>query len=428
VSFVDCEKERMTPKPAKRPKLKNPILRTRQPTLPPASRSRVALGLTAAAARGRFALQACLDCGAVQYPPREVCRECLSHRLVWRHQDGRGELLTETTLRNAQELFFRERLPWRIGIIRLDAGVNVVAYLHASVGAAPCRVRIEAALDRAGQAALVAVPEQGRPDVSDDPKLREMTCDPRSRKVLVTDGKTAVGQAVVHALAAAGAEAIWIGEAEPWKKVAGLEALRELPQAAIVPLDVTDGKSVRELAGEIGAKVDILINTADLHRAFSIASRRGIETAQLEMEVNYLGLLRLAQDFAPALKARAADEPANAIAWVNLLSIFALANYPPHGTYSASKAAAYSLSQALRAELRPAGVRVINLFPGPIDDEWDQLGMPPKLSPASVATAVVQALKGSVEDVYPGDVAQDWLERHLDNPKALERELGEGTQ
>ena len=416
------------PEFAARPRRKNPILRTRQPTLPPAARSRVALGLTAAAARGRFALQVCLDCGTVQYPPREVCRECLSHRLVWRPQDGRGELVTETILRNAQELFFRERLPWRIGIVRLDAGVNVIAYLHASVGQAPGRVRVEAALDRAGQAALVAMPEKGRPDLADDPKLRELTCDPRGRKILVTDGKTSTGQAIVRALVAADADLVWIGEAEPWKKIAGLDVLRDLPRAAIVPLDVTDGRSVQELAGEIGGKVDVLINTADHHRTFSIASRRGVETAQQEMDVNYFGLLRLAQSFAPVLKARAADEPSNAIAWVNLLSIFALANYPPHGTYSASKAAAFSLSQALRAELRPAGVRVINLFPGPIDDEWDQLEMPPKLSPAALATAVVKALKGSVEDVYPGDVAQDWVARHLDNPKALEREAGEGAR
>ncbi|MGO9627719.1 MAG: SDR family NAD(P)-dependent oxidoreductase [Xanthobacteraceae bacterium] len=416
------------PESAARPRRKNPILRTRQPTLPPAARSRVALGLTAAAARGRFALQVCLDCGTVQYPPREVCRECLSHRLVWRPQDGRGELVTETILRNAQELFFRERLPWRIGIVRLDAGVNVIAYLHASVGQAPGRVRVEAALDRAGQAALVAMPEKGRPDLADDPKLRELTCDPRGRKILVTDGKTSTGQAIVRALVAADADLVWIGEAEPWKKIAGLDVLRDLPRAAIVPLDVTDGRSVQELAGEIGGKVDVLINTADHHRTFSIASQRGVETAQQEMDVNYFGLLRLAQSFAPVLKARAADEPSNAIAWVNLLSIFALANYPPHGTYSASKAAAFSLSQALRAELRPAGVRVINLFPGPIDDEWDQLEMAPKLSPAALATAVVKALKGSVEDVYPGDVAQDWVARHLDNPKALEREAGEGAR
>jgi NAD(P)-dependent dehydrogenase (short-subunit alcohol dehydrogenase family)/uncharacterized OB-fold protein len=411
----------------KQSKRKNPMVRMRLPTLPPAARSRVALGLTAAAARGRLELQVCLDCGAVQYPPREVCRACLSHRLVWRPQTGRGELISETVLHNAQELFFRERLPWRIGNVRVDAGVNVMAYVHENVGAAPCRVRVEAALDRAGQAALVAVAEQGRPALSDDPKLREMTCDPRARKILVTNGKSAVGQAIVRAVAAAGAELIWIGQAEPWKKAPGFEALRELPQAAPVALDVTDGRSVRELAGEIGGKVDILINTNDCHRTFSIASRRGVETAQLEMDVNYFGLLRLAQEFAPALKARAADGAASAIAWVNVLSIFAITNYPPHGTYSASKAAALSLSQGLRAELQTAGVRVINLFPGPIDDDWDQLEMPPKISPASLASHLVEALKGSIEDVYPGDVAQDWLARHLESPKTLERELSEAS-
>lgn len=409
---------------AKRPKRKNPLQRTRLPTLPPAARSRVALGLTAAAARGRLELQVCLDCGTVQYPPRDVCRACLSHRLVWRLQNGRGELVAETILHAAQELYFRERLPWRVGNIRLDAGPNVIAYLHHSVGIAPHRLRVEAALDRAGQGVLIAVPEQGRPLLSDDPKLREMTCDPRARKILITDGKSSVGQAVAQALAAAGAELIWLGEAEPWKKSAGFEALRELPQMAPVALDATDSRSVRELAGEIGGKVDILINTNNCHRTYSIASRRGVETAQLEMDVNYFGLLRLAQEFAPVLKARAADGATSAIAWVNVLSIFALANYPPHGTYSASKAAALSLSQGLRAELQPAGVRVINLFPGPIDDEWDQLEMPPKLSPASLASALVEALKSSVEDVYPGDVARDWLARYLESPKTLERELG----
>jgi NAD(P)-dependent dehydrogenase (short-subunit alcohol dehydrogenase family)/uncharacterized OB-fold protein len=408
-----------------RPKRKNPVLRTRSPTLPPGKRSRVALGLTAAAARGRLELQICEECKAAQYPPREACHRCLSDRLVWRAQSGDGELITDTMVRHPQELFFRERAPWRVGIVHLDAGVNVIAHLHEGVGAAPCRVHVETALDRGGQAVLVAVPEKGRLSLSEDPKLREMTCDPRFRKVLVTDGKSAVGQATVKALAAGGADLIWVGEAEPWKEMPGFATLRELPQVNIIPLDVTDGRSVREVAGQIGAKVDILINTADHHRTFSISSRRGVETAQAEMDVNYLGLLRLAQEFGPVLKARAADGPSSAVAWVNLLSIFALSNYPPHGTYSASKAAALSLSQALRAELRPAGVRVINLFPGPIDDEWNQLILPPKITPAAVASALVQALKGSVEDVYPGEIAQDWLARYTDNPKILERELTE---
>ncbi|MYE49081.1 MAG: short-chain dehydrogenase, partial [Gammaproteobacteria bacterium] len=60
-----------------RPRLKNPILRTRQPLTPPMPRSRTALGLTAQAAEGRFALQRCESCGQVQYPPADSCRACL---------------------------------------------------------------------------------------------------------------------------------------------------------------------------------------------------------------------------------------------------------------------------------------------------------------------------------------------------------------
>ena len=133
-----------------RAKRKNPILRTPQPTLPPHTRSRVALGLTAAAARGALELQVCRDCAAVQYPPREVCRACLSSRLVWRPHNGEGELIADTVLHAAQELYFRERLPWRIGMVSLDGGANLVVYVHESVRGTPCRIRVEAALDRAG--------------------------------------------------------------------------------------------------------------------------------------------------------------------------------------------------------------------------------------------------------------------------------------
>ena len=259
--------------------------------------------------------------------------------------------------------------------------------------------------------------------MSEDRVLREMTCDPKFRKVLVTDGKTAVGHAIVKALVAAGADIVWVGHAEPWKKLPGFEELAALPQVTLVPLDLTSAKSVSELAGEVAGKVDIVINNAEVHRSYGISTRRGADAARAEMDINYFGLLRLAQEFGPALKSRGADGPAGAVAWVNLLSIYALSNYPPHGTYSASKAAALSLAQCLRAEMRPAGIRVINLFPGPIDDEWNQLIPPPKLAPASLAQAVVRALRDGVEDVYPGDVAQEWLARWRENPKVLEREL-----
>jgi NAD(P)-dependent dehydrogenase (short-subunit alcohol dehydrogenase family)/uncharacterized OB-fold protein len=412
--------------PMMKPRRKNPVLRTRQMNLPPWARGRVALNMTAAAAEGRFELQECQECSAIQYPPREACHRCLSPQLEWKPQSGEGTLLALTTLHHSNDLFFRERLPWRLGLVRLDSGPSVIVHLHGEVGEAPTRVHVGARLDRAGQAVLIGFPPDGSEHMADDKMLREMTSDPRFRKVLVTDGKSAVGQAIVQAVVKAGAEIVWVGHAEPWKKLPGFEDISRMKEVTLVPLDLTNGRSVTELAGEIGGKVDIVINNAEVHRTFGISGRRGTDVARAEMDINYFGLLRLAQEFGPALRARSADGVTHAAAWVNLLSIYALANLPSHGTFSASKAAALSLSQCLRAEMRPAGIRVVNVFPGPIDDEWNQNMPPPKLAPAAVASAIVKALKEGIEDVYTGEIAQEWLERWRDNPKVLERELAAG--
>jgi NAD(P)-dependent dehydrogenase (short-subunit alcohol dehydrogenase family) len=225
---------------------------------------------------------------------------------------------------------------------------------------------------------------------------------------------------------AAGAETVWVGHAEPWKKHPGFAAIGGLPGVQLVPLDLTDSRSVADLGGELGGKVDIVFSNADVNRAQAVGARRGVDVARAEMDINYFGLLRLSQALAPALQARAADGARHAVAWVNMLSVFALNNYPAQGTYSASKAAALSLAQGLRAQMLPHGIRVINVFPGPLDDEWNQNLPPPKLSPSALATATLAALVKGVEDVYPGDVAQEWLARWRDNPKALEREVARG--
>jgi NAD(P)-dependent dehydrogenase (short-subunit alcohol dehydrogenase family)/uncharacterized OB-fold protein len=401
--------------PLATPKPRDPVRALRRPTLPPAARSRAALRLTAAAAEGRFELQTCHDCGTMQYPPRAACQKCLSHRLEWRETDGAGELISDTVLHHSNELYYRERVPLRLGLVRLDTGPSLLAHLHGDCRIG--RVRVRAQLDKSGQAALIALPPQDTTNMADDPMWREMTSDPKFRKMLITDGNSAVGQALARALVEAGADIVWTGIAGP------RQAMRlDARQVEIVPLDVTDERSVRELAGVIGGKVDILINTAEFHRAHGVADR-GTETARAEMEVNYLGLLRLAQAFGPAMRARAAEGTVPATAWVNLLSIHALSALPAHGTFSASKAAAFALSQNLRAEMRTAGIRVVNVFPGPVDDEWNQLVPPPKLSATALANAIVQALRDGVEDIYPGDVAQDIITRFRESQKALEREL-----
>ncbi len=413
--------------PLKRPPKRNPILPLRLPTLPPSARSRAALRMTASVAEGRFELQTCHDCGRVQYPPRDACGNCLSVRLAWQPVSGRGDLISETLLHHSNELYYRARTPLRLGLVRLAEGVTVLTHVHGDCPSAKAGtgtpVRVRAHLDKAGQAALIALPATDTPHMADDRMLREMTSDPKFRKVLVTDGKTATGQALVKAFVEAGADIVWVGMAEPWKQPPGFERITKLPNVTVVPLELTDARSVEELAGSIGGKVDILVNNADFHRSHGIGDRRGTESARAEMDVNYFGLLRLAQSFGPALRARAADSAVPSSAWVNILSIYALSALPGQGTFSASKAAAFSLSQTLRAEMRVAGIRVVNVFPGPIDDEWTQLVPPPKLAPAALAKAVVKALQDGVEDIYPGDVAQDLFVKWQESAKALEREM-----
>ena len=109
--------------PLMKPKRKNPVLRTRQMNLPPWARGRIALGMTAAAAEGRFELQVCqrLRRGAVPaargLPPLPVAAAASGAR-----RRARASCSATTTLHHSNDLFFRERLPWRLGLVQLDAG------------------------------------------------------------------------------------------------------------------------------------------------------------------------------------------------------------------------------------------------------------------------------------------------------------------
>src|SRR5262249_61355335 len=92
-----------------------PLRRTRLPLRPQGVRSRTAHGLTAAAAEGRFALQVCLDCNAVIYPPRDACPSCLSARLPFRDVARGGTRIAATPVRATTRPHFRQRHPWRGG-------------------------------------------------------------------------------------------------------------------------------------------------------------------------------------------------------------------------------------------------------------------------------------------------------------------------
>jgi NAD(P)-dependent dehydrogenase (short-subunit alcohol dehydrogenase family)/uncharacterized OB-fold protein len=410
--------------PLTRPKRKNPLRKTRLPLSPHAVRSRTAHGLTAAAAQGRFELQACLDCKAVIYPVRDACPACLSARVAFAPVANGGIVLAETTVRVSTEPYFRERVPWRVGMVKLDIGPVVIAHLHGDVLEGQ-RARLQFKLDKGGAPVAIALPEKDTPNMADDPQWREMTCDPKFRRVLITDGRTAVGQAMAKALSQAGASIVFVGVADGWKPFPGMDALPTIERVEIVPLDLTDTESVRELAEQNGGRVDIVVNTAEHVRPGGLIGRHGLTVAREEMDIRYLGLVRLAQAFGPAMASRGADGVNSAAAFVNLLSVHALVNWPAYGSYSATEAACLSAAQCLRAELRPGGVKVMNVFFGPLETDWFQTIPPPKVTPAALANAVVDALKMGLEDVFVGDVAEDIRARLAVNPKAVEREISE---
>lgn len=408
--------------PIEAPRRKNPLLRTRLPTSPPRARSRTSHGFTRAAAEGSFMLQRCEACGTFTYPAREACPSCLSAGLVFVDAPPRGTLLAETTARVPSDVYFRERAPWRVGLVKMDCGPTMISHLHADC-AEGAAVRMSFQLDKSGQAVAFARPEAETPNMADDRQWREMTADPKFRRVLVTNGRSATGREAALALKAAGAKTVFVGVAEQWRPFAGEELLRGQDGIELVNLDAANEKSTGDLAADIGGKVDILVNTTEYVRPGGLLDRKGTSIARDEIDHAYLGFINLAQAFGPVMRMRGADGINNSVAWVNILSVHALANWPAFGAYSASQAACLSLSHCLRAELRPGGIKLMNVFTGPVDTEWFQAVPPPKVAPRAIAQAVVAGLRGGLEEMYVGDVAEEIRQRLAANPKALEREL-----
>ncbi|MBW6425498.1 SDR family NAD(P)-dependent oxidoreductase [Rhizobium sp. XQZ8] len=411
--------------PLAKPNRKNPLSRTNQPLLPPSARSRKAHGLTLAACVGRFMLQCCGECGRYTYPVREACPNCLSSNLRFMDAATGGTLISETQIEASGDPYYRGHMPWRTGLVRLDCGPSAVVHLHGECGGPGSSLRLSLQLDRAGQAVFFAHPISETPNMEDDPQWRELTADPKDRRVLITDGRSLVAVALARALGKAGAARIFVGVADGWKPFDERQALEAIEGVELVDLDLTSERSVQELAMDIGARVEILVNTADHVRPAHLFEAGAANSAREAMDHTVMGLMRLAQAFGPVMRSRGADGAAGAVAWVNVLSVHGLSSMPQFGVHSAAHAACQSLSQWLRSELRQGGVRVINAFTGPLDTEWFQTVPPPKVAPRMLADAVVDGLRRGLEDIYVGDVARDIEARLFDNPKAVEREAGQ---
>jgi len=142
----------------RRLKLSRPSLRAR--ARPPKQRSPLGAQFTAANLPTALALQCCDACGHVQYPPTELCGQCLDDSLVYRQVGTEGTLLATTALNHSLWEYYKRRLtqnPWLIGSIALDAGPVVLAHIGENTLKSGERVNVFSHTDASQQAVLVAV-------------------------------------------------------------------------------------------------------------------------------------------------------------------------------------------------------------------------------------------------------------------------------
>lgn len=141
--------------------------------LPPAARSRLWQQVNESAAEGLFRLQVCSSCGTVQYPPQEFCSHCLAGELSWEQVSPMGKVLSWTVSRASTDRFFRDKFPLNIGLVKLDCGPVMVAYLAASCLQTGSRVQVTGRPDKSGQTVFLA----GAADTDPATEFSEITME-----------------------------------------------------------------------------------------------------------------------------------------------------------------------------------------------------------------------------------------------------------
>ena len=226
--------------------------------------------------------------------------------------------------------------------------------------------------------------------------------------VFITGATGAIAQALISALTARGAAKIYAGARD-------ISALAASPHLVPVKMDVTSDEDVAKAAAA-ATDVTLLINNAGVNHNTSFLTAPGLAMAYEEIEANYLATLSVTRAFAPALTA-------NHGAVLNMLTILARVNLPFMGSYCASKAAALSLTQGLRGELAPQGVRVAAALPGAVDTRMTEMLTIPKMMTADAAAEILDGFEAGEEEIYVGDMARGIAQGLAHDPKAVERQL-----
>ncbi len=225
------------------------------------------------------------------------------------------------------------------------------------------------------------------------------------KAVLVTGANRGIGQALVEQALRRGARRVYAGTRQPLAHV----------DERVTPLmlDVTNPEQIQG-AVELIESLDILVNNAGVAFYVDLGDRAVLEQ---HLAVNLFGTYGVTQAFLPLLtRSRGAI--------VNNVSMMAFAPLALTPAYSISKAAAFNLTQSLRALLRGSGVTVHAALPGPVDTDMTRGFDVPKASPESVARAIFDGVENGEEDIFPdpmsASVAESWRTGAV---KALERQF-----
>jgi len=209
--------------------------------------------------------------------------------------------------------------------------------------------------------------------------------------VFITGANRGLGLAFARAALAAGARKVYAAARDPASiTLAGVQP---------VALDVTNPAQVAAAAQACG-DVTLLINNAGIARGAPLLGAESVEAARAELETNYFGPWALARAFAPVLAANGGG------AIVNVLSALSWLSLPGAATYSASKSAAWSLSNGLRNELRAQGTLVTSVHVAFMDTDMASHVPGPKTSPDAVAHQTFEALEASLPEVLADEVTR----------------------
>jgi NAD(P)-dependent dehydrogenase (short-subunit alcohol dehydrogenase family) len=229
---------------------------------------------------------------------------------------------------------------------------------------------------------------------------------------LVTGANRGIGRAYVEALLEHGARRIYAAA----RALSTLDAVVALDKNRIHPvkLDVTNEADARAVAAQ-AEDVNLLINNAailDVGGSTDVS----MDAVRANMETNFFGTLNVTRAFIPALEKHHG-------AVVNMLTLVALVSMPALSAYNASKAAVWSLTQSLRADLSKRGIAVHGVFPGAVDTDMIRNFQMLKTPPIDIARAVLSAVATGDEDIFPDPMAQRVYAAWRLDPKAVERQF-----